>query len=87
MKPPPLGTILPTAKSLAQSDEYFEAEKRKNFSFAANHPVLGKAPRVFEKGEYIWIISPTIYATVRNQSARFFERRADGDYAIKYQSK
>lgn len=83
----PLGTILPTAKSLALSDDYAEREKRRNLSYADNHPVLGVSPRVWERGEYRWIISPTVYATVRDQTARFFERRHDGDYAIKYYPK
>lgn len=80
----PLGTILPTAESLAQSDRHFEKQQRLNFSYADNHPVLGVSPRVFERGEHRWIISPTVYAVVGNQTAKFFERRADGDYSIKY---
>lgn len=83
----PLGTILPTAESLARNDRHFENQQKLNFSYAANHPVLGVSPRVWEKGEYRWIIAPTIYATVRDQTARFFERRHDGDYAIKYSPK
>jgi hypothetical protein len=79
-----LGTILPTAESLAISDAYAEREKRKNLTYADNHAVLGVSPRVWERGEYRWIVSPTVYATVRDQTARFFERRADGDYSIKY---
>jgi hypothetical protein len=83
----PLGTILPTAKSLAQSDAHFEKMQRLNFAYANNHPVLGISPRVFEKGEHRWIIAPTIYAVVGNQTAKFFERRHDGDYSIKYSTK
>jgi hypothetical protein len=82
-----LGTILPTAKSLAINDAHFEKEQRLNFTYADNHPLLGISPRVWEKGEHRWIIAPTIYAVVGNQTAKFFERRHDGDYAIKYSPK
>lgn len=79
-----LGTILPTAESLAINDSYAEKQKRLNFTYAENHSVLGVSPKVWERGEYRWIVSPTVYATVRDQTARFFERRKDGDYSIKY---
>lgn len=82
-----LGTILPTAESLAASDRHFDKQQKLNFSYATSHPILGVSPRIWERGEYRWIIAPTIYATVRDQTARFFERRHDGDYAIKYSPK
>ena len=87
MKPPSLGTILPTEKDFAINDAYAEKQKRLNLAYAKNHPVLGVSPRVWERGEYRWIIAPTIYAVVGNQTAKFFERRHDGDYAIKYSPK
>lgn len=79
-----LGTVLPTAKDFAINDAHFDKEQRLNFAYAKNHSVLGVSPRIWERGEYRWIISPTVYAVVGNQTAKFFERRADGDYVIKY---
>lgn len=83
MKPPSLGTILPTKSSLALDDAYAAKEKRLNSEYASRHPKLKGCPKVWEKGEFRWILSPTVYATVRNQTAKFFERRKDGDYSVK----
>lgn len=84
MKPKTLGTILPNAETFALNDAYADKQARLNLQYASQHPVLSKCRMTQERGELRWIVSPTVYAVVGNQKAKFFERRADGDYGIKY---
>lgn len=76
-----LGTILPTAASLAVSDALYEKNQRNNDAYGRKHlahcerRVVGIEPRYYR--------TPTVYATIAGQQrVRWFETRADGDYAI-----
>jgi hypothetical protein len=76
-----LGTILPTAASLAVSDALYEKNQRDNARYAEQHlshcavRVVGMETRYYR--------TPAVYATIAGQQrVRWFETRADGDYAI-----
>lgn len=78
-----LGTILPTESSLAANDRYAATQDSLNRTFALNHPRLRNARVEIEGGERRYYVRPSLYATVRNQRACYFEIRADGHYSVK----
>lgn len=78
-----LGTILPTAESEAINDRYAAEQARLNAKFAYQSAVLASCRRKIVGGETRYYLRANIYATVRNQTIRWFEVRKDGDYALK----
>lgn len=81
MKTMKLGTILPTKESLAINDAYALEQAKLNDAFAAEH--MAQHDQKLVAGEVRYYADATHYAVVRHQRARWFEVRADGDYAIK----
>ena len=80
MKLKPLGTVLPTRKSLLAGDRHYAAQMGLNAEFAAEH--LAKCDRKVVGGE-VRYYEGNKYAVVSSQKAKWFEVRADGDYPIK----
>ncbi len=82
MKPKSLGTILPTAKSLAINDAYAIDLTEKQRQVAKQH--LSDCVSRIVGMEQRYYLRPTIYAIVdRHLTIRWIEHRADGDYALK----
>jgi hypothetical protein len=81
MKPPLLGTILPTAASEAASDRHYEQTERDKRTVAAAHPVLSRITPTQYGGENCYFTAPDRYAIVsRSLRVLWFERRADGHW-------
>jgi hypothetical protein len=76
-----LGTILPTAASLKAGDAAAKRNAAKNERAAAT--ALANCERRTVNGEVRYYRDATHYAVMRNATARWFEVRADGDYACK----
>ena len=75
-----LGTILPTAASMALNDRMYRKEQRDNANFG--DMTLSDCSIREVGGERRYYLTATKYAVVRNRNARWFEVRADGDYSI-----
>ncbi len=76
-----LGTVLPTARSLKLNDKWASNQSKLNAIHAANN--LKNCTKRIVGSEVRYYATDSCYATVRNQVVRWFEVRADGDYAIK----
>ena len=79
-RPKALGTVLPTAASLALSDAWAASQFRLNSNVAAAK--LANFAQCKVGGESRYYASATRYATVTGQRVRWFEVRHDGDYAV-----
>lgn len=82
MKPPTLGTILPTRKSEADGDRFFAACQARQARTAQS---LSHLIARHEQGETRYYESPTKFAIVNHYGDRilWFEHRPDGIYAVK----
>lgn len=79
-RPKALGSVLPTAASLALSDAWAASQARLNANVAAAK--LANCATCTVGGEYRYYASVTRYATVTGQRVRWFEVRHDGDCAV-----
>ncbi len=83
-KPPALGTVLPTAESLAINAEYRRKRNAQNDTIAASHPILSKLIPYQVHRETRYHHPSGKYAVVGMNDGRvkWFETRQDGmDYA------
>lgn len=81
--PRAIGTVLPTAKSLAAADRHSDALRQKAIKRADS--TLGDMTKRTVGGETRYYKTATVYAVVspRSGALKWFESRADGDYSIK----
>ena len=81
----PLGTVLPTAKSIRETAIWAAERERKRDRVAETHPDLKNTVRRMVGGEYRYYRTDSEYAIVsmRDFRLRWFEVRDDGDYAIR----
>lgn len=84
MKNHTLGTVLPTAKSLAVNDRHHRGAVHRSANIAAASPDLKDAIRRTVGGEVRYYLNETTYATVPHGlfQVLFFEIRDDGDYWV-----
>lgn len=77
-----LGNIFPNERTLALNDKAIQEQKRLAEIVATNQ--LSDLTPKFLNGEQRYYKTDTIYAIVsqRDQKVRWFETRADGDYAL-----
>ena len=75
-----LGTVFATAKELAKMDAHSDREREQ--MKRCGDRIFGESVRYVEGGEYRWRTNDGRYAVIgRDGRPRYFERRADGDYA------
>lgn len=77
----PVGTIYATPAQLAKADAFSDSQAAKNDRRAI--AILSDCERRMVNGEIRYYETPTKYATARSGKVRWFEVRADGDYALK----
>lgn len=78
-----LGSVLPTAASIKCNNDYAKRVAAENVKFAAK-ALPGIVPRNV-RGELRYYKTETLYAivsTISRNTVRWFEVRADGDYAL-----
>lgn len=78
----PLGTILPTGKSIAADNRYYAEQLRKKAKLEKQE-LAGLEKRIVGM-ETRFYASETVYALVNHVSLKvlWFETRDDGDYSI-----
>ena len=79
-----LGTILPTARSIALNDAWHAQRETERANIGASHPMLTNCERRNVGGETRYHFTGNLYSVVpmNGKGLRFFETRKDGDYAI-----
>lgn len=82
----PLGTILPTAASLRESDIWHAQNAADKVRFAKSHPVLSNCEKRTVGNEVRYYLRADRYAVVsRDKRVRWFDVTASGDFASKRQ--